>query len=114
VQEGEVEAELLLVGVGGGELRLAVVDSDRAGAAAGKPGGDVAGAAAELDRVAAIDVLGKEADFGLGHREDAPGRFLAFPVVPPTGDVIAGALVPVGAVDRYVLGEVHHACSLCG
>jgi len=114
VEEREVEAELLLVAAGGGELGFAVVDANRAGAAAGEPGGDVAGAAAELDRVAAVELLGEEADFGLGQGEDAPGRFLAFPVEAARIDVVVGQPVPVSPVAGYVFGEVRvcHAPSL--
>ena len=56
---------------GVGELRLGVVDPDRPGAAAGQPGRDVAGSAAELDRVLALELGGEHADARL--RE--PPRF---------------------------------------
>ncbi len=54
-QERELEAVLALHPGGGLELLRRVVEADRPRAAAGHPGADVARAAAELDRVRAVE-----------------------------------------------------------
>ena len=98
-----MDPELRLEGARRLQLPFGVVDADRAGAAAGEPGGDVAGAAAELDRVAPLDLPRQHPDFRLGHGEDSPERFLALPVAPPLLDVAGSQLVPDGAIAGDVL-----------
>jgi hypothetical protein len=112
VEEGEVDAELLLEGAGGLHLPGGIVDADGAGAAPGEPGGDVAGAATELDRVAPVDRRRQQADFGLGDGEDPPDRFFALPVAAPRGDILGRQPVPEGAVGRDVLGQVRYPMNL--
>ena len=62
-----------------GELALGLVDADGPRAAAGEPGREVGGAAAELDRVEPVDV-GERADLGLRDPPHAPARVRARPV----------------------------------
>ena len=112
VQQRKLEPELPLEGARRRQLRLGVVDPDRTGAAPGEPGGDIAGAAAELDRVASLELPRKQPDVRLRHPEDPPGRLFRRPVTPPVGDVVRRQVVPVGAVARYVFGEVLHVPSL--
>src|SRR6185503_562793 len=71
-QEWEVEAVLGLEAGRGLELPGRVVDADRPRAATCQPRRDVAGAAAELDGVEAVEVLGQQVELRLGNPEDAP------------------------------------------
>ena len=72
LDEREVEPDLGLAAARRRELRRRDVDADRAGAAPGEPGGDVRGAAAELDDVEPVDVA-ERAERASGTSEDAPG-----------------------------------------
>src|SRR3954469_17151531 len=101
LDERELEAVLGLHGTCGGELLGRLVNADRPRAAAGKPGGEVGGAAAELDGVEPVHVR-ERADVGLGDLPDAPVGLLCGPVA-ARGLGVAGRLVgPVAAVDLLV------------
>ena len=108
VDQREGEVVLVLEPACGGELRGGVVEADRPGAAPGQPGGDVAGAAPQLQRGAAVDVGRQQVDVHLGDLPDAPARVLA-----PAGlagrDVLLGLDVPGRAVGDDVVGAVVHA-----
>src|ERR1700750_1964615 len=96
----------------GGELRCALADAAGPGAAPRQPGGNVAGAAAELDRVLPLQLRRQQADFRLGHAPEAPARFGGGPVFAAALHPLLGVAVPVGAVARHVLGQLAHRPSL--
>ena len=101
LDQRELDAVLRLHRARRGELALRLVDADRPRAAAGEPGREVGGAAAELDRVEPVDV-GERADLGLGDAPDAPARVRARPVVLGGLDPLVGHAVPQRAVDVLV------------
>ena len=90
------------------ELILGVIDADGPRAAAGEPGGDVGGAAAELDRVLAGEVGRQQADLGLRNRPDPP--FLIARRESPASlavvDEVDRPLVPGLAVASDVVGQL--------
>src|ERR671935_1084995 len=109
VDEREGQAELLLQRTGRLELFGRVVDADDAGTAPGEPGGDVGGATAKFDGVAARDV-GEELDLGLGDAPNPPRGFF-LPVAPPRSGIVLGPDIPGGAIAPDVLCQIivlHH------
>ncbi len=85
----------------GGELALRLVDADGPRAAAGEPGREVGGAAAELDRVEPVDV-GERADVVLRDAPHAPVGVRARPVELGRLDPLVGHPVPQLPVDVLV------------
>ena len=84
------------------ELRRRDVDADRPRAALREPGGEVRGAAAELDHVEPVDVA-EDVQLGLGDRPDAPRDLVERPVV---GGALVGVLGVRLGPERGVLRSV--------
>ena len=93
LDQRELDAVLRLHRARRRELALGLVDADGPRAAAGEPGREVGGAAAELDRVQAVDV-GERADLGLGDPPHAPARVRARPVALGGLDPLVGRARP--------------------
>jgi DNA-binding PadR family transcriptional regulator len=72
VDQREPQPEPVLQLAGGGQLRRGVVQAGRPRAAAGQPGRDVPGAAAQLDAVPAGQLGGQHARLRLGDIPDTP------------------------------------------
>ena len=104
VVQREREAVLRLHRAGGLELLRGEVDADRARPAAGEPGGDVGGAAAQLDHVQAVDRR-QRADLGLRHVPGAPADLARRPVAPRGLDVVDRIGVPGRLVAARVVGQ---------
>ena len=105
----EHQTEAILAAARGGQLRRSEVEPDEAGAASGQLGGQVGGAAAQLDHVQAADVT-KDAQVALGDAEQSPGELLSGPG--PVGVLVGELLVhhrPQGAVAGDVGSGVRHA-----
>ena len=101
LDQRELDAVLRLHRPRGRELALRLVDADRPRAAAGEPGREVGGAAAELDRVQAVEV-GECVDLRLRDPPHAPGRLRARPVDLGGLDPAIGRAVPQLPVDLLV------------
>ena len=91
------------------QLRRRDVDADRARAAAREPGGEVRGAAAELDDVLAGHV-GEDAQLGLGNPPEPPADLLCAPGSNPVlVRVLRVRPSPALAVADRVLGQLRRA-----
>ena len=101
LDQRELDAVLRLHRARRRELALRLVDADRPRAAAGEPGREVGGAAAELDRVQAVEV-GERVDLRLRDPPHAPGRLRARPVDLGGLDPAIGRAVPQLPVDLLV------------
>ena len=104
----EVEPVLGLEPARRRELRLGVVDADRPRAAPRQPGRDVAGPAAELDRVEAVEVVRQEVEprtRGCPRCPTSP-RPARAPAALAVGDVVGGPAVPRRPVAADVVGQI--------
>ena len=78
LDEREDDPALALALPRGAQLNRGDIHADRPGTAAGQPGGEIRGAAAQLDDVQARNIA-QDAELALGDVEDSPGDLLSGP-----------------------------------
>ena len=106
MDQRKLDPVLGLQAAGRGELRLGVVDADRARATSREPRRDVARPAAELDRVEAIQVVRKDVQAGLRDVPDTPFLLAGSELPAPFAvrHVVDGPAIPLCPVAPDVLG----------
>ena len=107
VMQRERNAVLGLESTCGRELRLRVVDANRARTAPRQPGGDIARATPELDCVETSDRSRQHANLSLRITKEPPTGIFC-PRTLPGGDIVRRPGIPLSPVARDVVGKLAH------